>query len=285
MPRVTVEFYKPSVLCDPPRTFESLLDQILGLNPVERIRRTEDPAGIFDFQKQGASFEGQAARIRMQELPTVVDIRTARQHDLDVRDAEGLSEAAHFLYEVDLDVLVVQRTREIRASAVARLVWDLTDASILLKPVLKEDAWRRFQKMPLVKKIKFKLARPANVDQERRPALMRVLHEIQEFDGVSATIEISVGRTKNRWLNRNMIGEILNGFREGEADFKSLSIMGAIREDNEPDHTEIIDFIADRLQYSDDVRLRDRKLDSEGCKLVLRRAIREHRQYLQTFIE
>ena len=50
-------------------------------------------------------------------------------------------------------------------------------------------------------------------------------------------------------------------------------------------HRDTIDFLKERLQVSSEVerRGRGRRLDAEGCRLALRRSLREHQDYLRRF--
>src|SRR5436309_13054767 len=109
MPKITVEFYKPSVHSDEDDSFADLMTTISETEPVQRIRRGADPAAIFALVHTGSEFTGEAAKIRMEDLPRVVDTATGDRHDIHVREREGLSEEICFLYDSDIDVIAVQR--------------------------------------------------------------------------------------------------------------------------------------------------------------------------------
>jgi hypothetical protein len=286
MPRFTVEFYKPHVLNPGQVTFADALDQIIGLEAPRRIRRGDDPAAILSLGRDGNQFVGEAARIRMEDLPRIINTDTGNMHDLDMGDREGLGEGIHFLYDSDLDVIAIQHIGHFRAGALERLIADLTDTSLDFHVILTENAWERFQRMDFVTKINFKLARPHDLRGQPRPALNRVFQEIDEFNGVSARIEVTVGRVRRRGLNMGAVRRIVQAFRGQPDTFKSLSITGAIREAEEPDaatHPGVVDFIKERLLYSQEVERggRGRRLDAEGCRVALRRAVREHREHLR----
>jgi uncharacterized protein DUF6731 len=284
MPRVTIEFYKPVVENEDQISFADSLDLIAQMNTAQRIRGAPDPAGIFSLQRNGGEFVGDAARIRMEDLPRVADVATGQLHDLNVGAREGLSEEIHFLYDATIDVIAVQKKLLMRASALRDLISDLTGNLIQFQIILRRDAWERFQRMPLVKKVSFKLARPQDVAGHRRPSLRRMFQEIAEFNGVSAKIEVSVERERDRSLNLESVREVVTSYREREGDFEALSITGAIR-DEEGETPETIDFIKERLQYVEEVPRRGRRLDPDGCRLALRRGIRAHREYLRRYRE
>jgi hypothetical protein len=255
------------------------------MHPVDRIRRGPDPAAVLSLTHGGNECLGEAARIRMEDLPSIVDIATGRRHNLNVQAQEGLSEEIHFLYDDGVDIIAIQRKLHLRASALERLLADLANVHLEFQIVLREDALRRFQRMGLVKKIYFKLARPNDIDSQRRPALRRVFREMDEFNGVSAKVEISIGRHRDRGLRLRAIREVIEAFRESSDDFRALSITGAIGEEGEPEErSETIDFIKGRLRHVEDVPRAGRRLDAERCRLALRRAIRENRAYLQRYM-
>lgn len=286
MPKFNVEFYKPRILDHDGPSFSAILDQIINRNVVDRIRRGSDPAAILALQHEGNEFLGEAARIRMDDLPSVIDVASGDRHDLNVEDHEGLGEEIHFLYDADLDVIAVQNRGHFRAGALGHLIGDLATCTVDFHVILAEGAWEKFQRMDFVTKINFKLARPRDLQGQPRPAVSRVLREIDEFDGVSAKMEITTERVQHHWLNMAAVRQMVEAYRGQEGTFKSLSITGAIREADEPNaamHPGVVDFIKERLLYTQEVnrRGRGRRLDVEGCRVALRRAIREHREHLR----
>ena len=284
MPRITIEFYKPSVGGDNPQPFSNVLESIAQMNPRQRVRGAPDPAGIFTLQRNGDEFVGEAARIRMEDLPRVANIGTGQRHDVDVQEREGLSEEIHFLYDSALDVVAVQKRLHMRASALKELISDLAESPLDFHIILRRDAWERFQQMGMVRKIYFKLARPQDLAGQRRPSLRRVLEEMDEFNGVSAKVQISVERERNRGLNLDSVRELVADFRARAGDFDALSITGAIR-GGDDEGSETVDFVTGRLQHTDEVPLRGRRLDPNGCRLALRRGLRAHRAYLHAYRE
>lgn len=288
MPAFKIEFYKPRVVNPRGVSFADLLDRIVAMNAVERIRGGNDPAAVLTLHHQGQEYVGEAARIRMEDLPTVIDTANGNRHDLNVGANEGLGEEIHFLYDAPLDVLAVQSKLHFRASALEQLISDLTHTGINLHIILRSDAWERFQRMDSVTKVSFTLARPQDIHGQR-PAVMRVFREIDEFDGVSAMVEITVGRKRNRFLSMEAVQRLVADFRAQGAEFKDLSITGAIREaeaEEDAVRRDTIDFLKERLQveYQVERRGRGRRLDVEGCRLALRRGLRENREYLRRYM-
>ena len=286
MPPFNVEFYQPQVLAPDGTTFTDVLDTVIGQAPGERIRRGQDPAAVLALNRRDSEFIGEAARIRMEDLPSVIDVANGSRHDLDVEEQEGLGEEIHFLYDADLDVIAVQNRGHFRAGALEKLFGDLTDTTLDFAVILSADAWERFERMDLVTKINFTIARPRDLRGRPLPALNSVFREIDEFDGVRAKSEISVMRRRNSGLNLGAVRRMISAYRNRGEVFRSLSITGAIRESDEPDAATrhgVVDFVKGRLVYTEEVerRGRGRRLDPEGCRVALRRAIRHHRQHLR----
>jgi hypothetical protein len=280
MPLINIEFYQPTVESDNGLTFADVLTRVEGMSIAQRLRTDFDPAGIFSLARNGDEFDGEAARIRMEDLPRIVNLTTGQRHDLNVRPREGLSEEIHFIYDATVDVIAVQVKRQMRASALRGLLADLTQQPIDFNIILREDALQRFQHMRLVKKIFFKIARPQDLQGQVPPPLLQVFRELDEFNGVAAKIEISVERARNRWLSMDAIRGILDRFRARNADFDALSITGLLQEEG-IERQETIDFVHEHLRHTEEVERHGRRLAPEGCRVALRRAIRAHRPYLR----
>lgn len=288
MPKFNVEFYRPEVLGNTVTAFSTVLEGIAALSSVARIRVGSDPAVVLTLDRIGNEFIGEAARIRMDDLPSVIDVANGNRHDLRMAEQEGLGEEIHFLYDVGLNVIAIQNKGHFRASALAILLGDLSGTGLYFQPILARDASDRFNRMTLIKKINFKLARPHELGRSRMPSLVAAIRMIDEFSGVNAKIEINVGREQALGLSRDAIRGLLSVFERAAQPFKSLSITGAIQNAEAQGTTaqsEVIDFIKERLSFTTDVdrRGRGRRLDAEGCRVALRRAIRERRADLRGY--
>jgi hypothetical protein len=90
VPAFNVEFYKPQLVNARGVSFSDLLDRIAAMNAVDCIRRGNDPAAILALQRQQHEFIGEAARIKMEDLPSVIDTANGNRHDLNVGVHEGL---------------------------------------------------------------------------------------------------------------------------------------------------------------------------------------------------
>src|SRR5438045_339628 len=85
MPKFNVEFYKPNVQVnpgDPAVNFGDVLGRIAAMTPRQRIRAGLDPAVVLVLEQQGVEYVGEAARIRTEELPSVVHTATGSRHSL-----------------------------------------------------------------------------------------------------------------------------------------------------------------------------------------------------------
>jgi hypothetical protein len=283
MPKFNVEFYKPSVQVEagaPAVAFTDVLQRIAGMTARQRTRGGLDPAAVLVLDQDRAEYVGEAARIRTEDLPSVVHTGTGHRHNLDIDAQEGLGEEIHFLYDSAVDIIAVQRRGHFRASALENLLSDLSQNNVRFDVILREDAWQRFENMGLVRKVYFKLARPQDLAGERRQPLLTVLGMMDEFNGVSAKVEISVGRTDRR-LRADPIRGIIDVFNRRRDNFTALSITGAVQAQGEDMHVETVDFVHGKLSFTSEVERRGRHLNIEGCRLALREAIRENRGYLR----
>jgi len=286
MPKLNVEFYKPRVHVNPGEpavSFIDVLQRIAAMPLRDRIRGGIDPAAILTLDEHHGEYTGESARIRTEDLPSVINTATGNRHNLDIDAQEGLGEEIHFLYDSGLDVITVQRKGHLRASALENLLSDLAHIDVRFEIILREGAWQRFERMEMVKKVYFKLARPQDLGGQRRQPLLTVLGMMEDFNGVSAKVEISVGRARDGRLRRNPVREVIDSFNALRDNFKALSITGAMREDNGNMHVETVDFIQEKLMFTTDVQRRGRRLNAEGCRLALREAIRENRDYLRRY--
>src|SRR5258708_38494299 len=149
MPKFNVQFFKPYVRNAPGVCFADVLTIIAGLNNVQRIRTGDDPAVILGIQIQGSEFLGEAARIRMDDLPSVIDVASGNRHDLDVSEHEGLGEEIYFLYDSVIDVIAIQNRAHFRPSALALLLGQLSTRAIEFEIIFNSTAWNRFDRMGL----------------------------------------------------------------------------------------------------------------------------------------
>jgi hypothetical protein len=287
MPPITIEFYKPAIGANGDESFAEVLDDLINLKPGERIRKGDDPAGLFALErvhtKQEQYYFGEAARIRMDDLPQVVNRTTGAKRDLSITDAEGLSEETFFLYNVKLDVLALQKRLSFRSSTLRKLMSDLTPQTIAFHLILKQDAWKRFHDMTVIKKLTFKVARPKQHVGERNEAVLRVIDELDDFNAVSAKIEITSGRSKKRSLLLEKISSVVQDFNTRPEDYRMLRITGS--EDKAQEDVEVVDFFKEALDFTDEVTKKGRRLDRESCRTALRRAIRENSNYLKKYAE
>jgi hypothetical protein len=288
MPAFTTEFFRPSLLGNARNlTFEDVLTQIMALNLRQRIRAGDDPAVILTLNQNHSEYAGEAARIRMEDLPSIIDSTTGSRHDLNVANNEGLGEEIYFLYDAGLNVIAVQVKGHFRPGALAHLIGDLANTDVDFQVILREDAFQRFQNLDLITKVNFTLARPRQI-RGLAPSVMGAIREIDEFNGVSAKIEVNVGRERNISLNRNAVSRLL-GERNGIGEsLKELSITGTTRRAGELEgrtHLDVVDFINDRLLERSEVegRGRSKRLDPDGCRMALRSAISTHEEYLRTY--
>jgi hypothetical protein len=257
MATIWIEFFRPTVSGG---TFVEVMKAIKQMPKAQRVRKNPETMGIFSTGRKDHQFWGEAAKIRTPDLPVV------------------------FVYDSRLDVIAIQKSQMLRAFALQNFLSELTSTPISFRPILRQDAWDRFQKMPLVTKINFKLHRPRKRSVSS-PAVERALGHLEDFGGVVVDVEISVGSHRNRNLNIDTVWKVLDVFKSRPEDFERLRITGVI-DSTGGWKSGTIDFIKDTLRHrDDDVRYNSsgRRLDLQGCRLALKKALSIHRTYLQRY--
>jgi Family of unknown function (DUF6731) len=277
---VRVDFW--DVVDQQGRTFDLLpVLQDAGAMPVAsrmKTRGTSHTDFLADASGQRGSASGTAARIRNEDWPERANLRTGTLQPLDLPPDEAIAEEMSFLYDRNLRVLATQRHGYFRASALVELLCDITGATFDIQPKLRQDAWQRFQRMSRIGSVEIKFQGPAHHPDFSRtiPSMSRFLDDASgEINAVEVEILLSMGRARNRSLNRDVVRRILSLLR-GEQNVRSLVAKG----NREDEPREIVDFVRDRLVFSGGVEYTGRQLDRTQCQRLLREAVEAHRQQL-----
>jgi hypothetical protein len=268
------------------RTFDLLpVLQAAGALPVAnrmKPRGTSHTDFLAEVHNHPGAASGTAARIRNEDWPERVNLRTGALQPLQLPPDEAIAEEMNFLYDKQLQVLATQRQRYFRASALVELLCDITRNTFDIQPKLREDAWQRFQRLTRIGSIELKLQGPAH-----HPGLSRTIPSMSQFledagnriNANEVQIILSIGKTRSRSLDRGIARSIV-GFFLRKPNVRCLTAKG----NREDQPSEIIDFIRDRLVFSGEVEYTGRHLDRDQCQRLLRHAIEKHRPYLVTLL-
>lgn len=246
-------------------------------------RTMDRGADLVDYlahsESNGTESHGVIARIRKRNWPERVNLQTGELKPLGLGKNEAIAEEVSFLYDSKLKVLATQRHRLLRASSIPDLLNHIEGATFTLEPVLREDAWQRFNKMTHIGSIGLKLSPSAhNPDfSEVIPSMSKLLDEAADnMNVVDVGLHLSVGRTRKE-LIRNTVRKLVSSLRDDKS-VRTLAVRGRINDEA----AEIVDFIRDRLVFSTEVEYADEQMGADRCRRLLRDAIATHRNYLKT---
>jgi hypothetical protein len=285
MPRVKITFWKPRIGQGTFFDLQEVLEELAGKAAQDRMvnRGPEYTDYLVSAQTQGGSVVGSAARIRMENLPERMNATTGEVGQLSLQVQEGLAEEAFFLYDSGLQVLLLQQNNFFRASTFEHLIGDLAELEDLwLEPVIRKDAWDRFDRMQRIASFDFKLT-----DLSHRPDVGNTLpslgdmldHANSDMNAITAELRLGVGRRRNEGLARGAVRNLVRVLsRDGVS---ALAVRGNLLDTGK---SEEIDFLRERLVFTGEVEYSGRRLDVEQCQLLLKSALREQATYLRSLV-
>jgi hypothetical protein len=255
------------------------MQQIAGMPPQQRLRdRGIEYSDFLEVpQIQGNQVFGEAARGRKVNLPGRLNWQTGDRGALGILPAEAVDEAVHFVYDADLRVLVTQRQALFRATAVTELLRDVSNAQFHIDPVLRQDKWNRVERMESIGKIEIAIEGPDHHPDYSgvMPSLNSMLDEAAEIDVISVELTLSMAHSR-RSMDTTRGKELVNRLRR-EEDVHKLKVSGKPADGSK---SETVDFMNDRLVYFEQAEYQGRIVDANQCRLILRRAIEQNREYL-----
>jgi hypothetical protein len=237
---------------------------------------------LHNVRTQGSQVVGEIVKTKMTELPDKVSRVRGEPEDLGLRADEGIGHHAHFLYDNTSCVLLVQRDREVRASAFVKAL-EPSNIDFKLSYIFKGDALARLGNMRMIRKLTFKVATPRDAEafRELDPSAAHAIELLNGANGRFIDISISVGKSRDAALERQSVlrtARSLFGYRGEEVQ----KILVSGKEDLGA-ATEMIDLFEDRLNYETQVELRGRRIDPGECERVIFAAHREHAAYLRRY--
>lgn len=285
MPRsLTIDFFKTEDLNGGTLDIGELITRAFGFPVRERLVDFGDSFVLLNNVRQaGHLVLGDVVRAKTTDLPDRVSRTTGIPADLGLNADEGIGRQAAFLYDCERTSLLLQRDREVGSSAFREGVSRPANAEFNLSLIFKQDALQRLNRMQVVRKVSFKVARPQNPEAFREidPSAGHAIDMLNETGGLFIDIDISVGKSKAVSLARQAALRFARGLfgRRGE-EVQRVIVSGR----EEPGAaTEIIDMLEDRLVYKSAENPRRRRLSPEDRERILRAAHREHSDYLQNY--
>lgn len=105
------------------------------------------------------------------------------------------------------------------------------------------------------------------------------MNEAAEVNAISVELSLSIGRSRQS-LNPPRIKRLINVFRHHEG-VEKLKVSG--KEEGE-ERSETVDFMNDKLVFSEFAEYRGRNVGADQCRRILQRAIESNREYLTSLL-
>lgn len=188
--------------------------------------------------KQGL-YLGSISKIRMNALPERINSKTLQSGEIPLNKEDGLAESTAFLYDPRINIILAQKSQHGPSISNLTVVFEnqLGALPIEFDVVIKKDALKKLNDMNEIKKIVFRIAKPAPdciIDNANASAL---LDSIFSTGSINSEVKLSAGRkgTLTKWIkdlayhlthNENLFNTekiIVTGCNEeGERDTLSL---------------------------------------------------------------
>jgi hypothetical protein len=281
---LTIDFYKTEDGNGNDLDIGPFITQAFAIGVQQRVVDFGDSFVLLNNVRQrGPLLLGEIVKVRMNDLPNKVSRTTGVPADLGLRADEGIGRQAHFLFDPHRRALLLQRDRDVHHPAFREGVAQPANADFILSLIFKQDALERLNRMQVVRKVSFRLARPQNAAAFRdfAPSVGHAMDLMNENNGLFIDVNISVGKQREVSLARQAV---LNFTRElvGRRGVEVRKVVVSGRED--PDSAiEIIDLFEDRLIYKGAADFQGRRLDPQECERILLEAHAEHAAYLQLY--
>ena len=257
---------------------------ILQVSELPFVQRRVDFGDSFvclhDVRAEGEIILGGVLKARMTDVPEKVSRNDGLPRDLGLLADEGIVHRAHFYYDPAHCVLLLQRDRNVRPPAFVHSVAAPSHRDFGLSLIFKRDALQRLNRMQVVRKISFKVARPADPGALVREdaSAGHAIELLNDLGGVEVDVKVSVGRSRRVSLHRNPALRIANLlFNHRGNEVQRIVVSG---KEDPGAATETLDLLEDRLVFAAPVDQRGRRIDTHECQRLLVQAYREHADYL-----
>lgn len=194
------------------------------------------------------------ARLRDTNIPSIVKVG-GKSEPIELDDDEYIGESVMMIYDTafgDLGYSIVALQRNFHSLGPSGIekylnkLWAQEDNLILkLEPIVEMDIRNRLAQKSTYRKINLRLNNlPGTVtDPNSNSSIKKIVTGLNDFNGVSAQIVISVGRSKNKYLSRDEINGALDMLEQNRG-----VIAGAeIAYEGDDAKTEIVDLFDNKV--------------------------------------
>jgi hypothetical protein len=223
------------------------------------------------------TISGTAALIRIEDWPQEVDLQQGGLAALTLAANKALAEEMSFRFDRPSRVLVTQRHRLFRTSRLAKLFEGITGSRFKLQPILRSDAYQRFLQMDRIGKVELKVRGPMNPNTTGTiQSIAEAMNAARDdFHAIEITLGFSMGPVRGQSMAQPRVRQLIQRFRNHD-NTKSLMVSG--HQADSP--AEVVDFINDRLIFSDEIEYADKHLSRAQCRQLLAASIDQNRPYL-----
>jgi hypothetical protein len=239
--RLSYDFFIPSTLNG--ADFSAALAKLFD-TPMDK-RRVDYGAFYFDVsdaEARNGQTVGLVSRHRMRNLPPTGDSRTGSLDRLTLSDHQSVAEPCAFLYDSELNIVVLQRSPHVSHAAFARLVNWAADTAFFFLPVLNEDAMTRLEKLHKLRRFVLTVASPQTAEylDDLESSLKGLAPFVRELAGSRVRIDVGV-LPKSQYLSKDAILHTVGALfdRLDDERLEKLEVDGEDEEGN----NHIVDFI------------------------------------------
>jgi len=246
---ITIRFFKVHTTNSADPTLDVLINNIDKIQPPSQ---RESELGQFlrvrleRTSVAGSYISGEVTRIQSQNMPSEVHPNETKPLSVTTPLGHGIA----FVYNKSKNVLAIQYDTRILGPSrfMDYLFAKGGNSSASLKPILRQDAWERFNKGE-PKKFEITVAPPDNfnvLDYDGEAVLRSIKAMAEAHKAATVTISVSVGRSRKNHL-QNIRKTINSLFEAGTSGKLNVQKMKAVMENEDRSHDRHIDFLHELL--------------------------------------
>ena len=291
---ITIDYYDVSVTFSdglPAITLESMLAAIAAIPAGEgrNFDFTTAPVRLEEYSEDAVVCEGNMVRIRMDELPEVVNLHMGGKQPLGLNDDDGLGEQVAFLYHKATQILLYQRNIHGVPMQNFRTYVETKSGlrgAIVPRVILTNEAMRLLAHNDIrPKKLEIQVAPLRNMqlfDDCGDDTVTALKQHAQLLASPSLDITFSISRQRNANLQWESAKHLINSLLSlRAADPQTVTKLRLLAQEEEGEceaRNVLLDFITDRLYDQQTCTSVGRVLTYNDRRAVLRRSWTEHEE-------
>ncbi len=232
--------------------------------------------GLFEIRRDQHLFEGEVARIRMTDTPSIGS-HDCVLNEIELTEDQGIAERSAFLFDSTSGVLAIHARREAVSASRLGGYCDVyvrnTEDRFEVNPLLRQDAEQKLRSMNIIKKINVQYTRNAdggfaNPDQ----ATQSFARTVRTLGASTMDVAISSGKGNEPRLSFDSAAALVSTALRGRGEaVEKLVVTGR----NAADERLVLDLLESRLRATKPVEFRDRSASYEQRRRAIREAYEE----------